>query len=198
MRFAWDLESYYLKSFRMDRGLKGAAARFVVRRLRRWDVTSAARVDSFVACSEFVSRRCKTFYHRDAEVVYPPVDVDYFTPDAAQKEDFFLVASRLTPFKRVDLIVEAFRALPNRKLVVIGDGPERDWVASLCSTNVTFLGYQPDDVLRDHMRRARAFLYPAPEDFGKAIGADAYCRDAAVAAETAQALVMARRAAATA
>jgi len=183
MRFAWDLESYYLKRFRMDRGLKGAAARFVVRRLRRWDVATAARVDSFVACSEFVSRRCKTFYHRDAEVVYPPVDVDYFTPDAAQKEDFFLVASRLTPFKRVDLIVEAFRALPNRKLVVIGDGPERDRVASLCSTNVTFLGYQPDDVLRDHMRRARAFVYAAPEDFGIVMAEAQACGTPVIALE---------------
>jgi glycosyltransferase involved in cell wall biosynthesis len=166
MRFAWDLEAYYLRAFRMHHGLRKGAARLALAGLRRWDLRSVPRVDKFVAVSKFVAKRCETFYGRQAAVQYPPVDVDFFTPGETSKDDFFLVASRLTPFKCVDLIVETFRALPNRKLVVIGEGPERDHIAMRCPSNVTLLGYQPDEILRDYMRRARAFLFPAPEDFG--------------------------------
>jgi glycosyltransferase involved in cell wall biosynthesis len=166
MRFAWDLEDYYLRAFGLEHRLKKAVARIVLRALRRWDLKSSARVDKFLAVSLFVAKRCETFYHRHADVLYPPVNVDFFTPVHGARDDFYLVASRLTPFKRVDLIIEAFRALPQRKLVVIGDGPERNHIGERCPANVTLLGYQSDEILRDHMRRARAFLFPAPEDFG--------------------------------
>lgn len=164
MRFAWDLEQYYLERFRLS-APRRALARGVFRWMRQWDLRSVPHIAAFASVSAFVARRCEHLYHRASEVVYPPVDVDYFTP-AGDRNDFYLAASRLTPFKRLDLIVEAFAALPHRRLVVIGDGPERDRIRAMATPNVSLLGYQPDDVLRDHMRRARAFLFAAPEDFG--------------------------------
>jgi len=165
MRFAWDLEAHYLEAFGV-RGPRRAAARAVLAALRRWDARTASRIDRFVSASRFVAERCTRYYHRDSDVVYPPLDTEYFTPSDASPDAFYLAASRLTPFKRLDLIVEAFRELPDRRLIVIGDGPDRERVRSQSGPNVTLLGYQPDDVLRDHMRRARAFLFAAPEDFG--------------------------------
>lgn len=165
MRFAWDLKDYYLRHFRLS-PVKRRLAATVFGAMRAWDAWSAKRVDEFVSVSGFVAKRCASFYGRASEIVYPPVDVDFFTPSTATRQEFFLTASRLTPFKRLDLIVEAFSDMPDRRLVVIGDGPDRDRIESLRRPNVTCLGYQPNEVLRDHMRRARAFLFPAPEDFG--------------------------------
>lgn len=165
MRFAWDLEDMYLDAFGV-RGMRRLAARGVLSAMRSWDVRTASSVNRFVAASHFVADRCRRYYHRDADVVYPPLDTDYFAPAANAKESFFLAASRFTPFKRIDLVVEAFRAMPDLRLVVIGDGPDRNRVRAMASPNVTLLGYQPDDVLRDYMRRARAFVFAAPEDFG--------------------------------
>ena len=165
MRFAWDLKDYYLRHFRLS-PVKRRVAATVFEAMRSWDAWSAKRVDEFVSVSGFVARRCASFYRRDSEIVYPPVDVDFFTPSGHPREDFFLTASRLTPFKRLDLIVEAFNGMPDKQLIVIGDGPDLARIDAMRGPNVTSLGYQPNEVLRDHMRRARAFLFPAPEDFG--------------------------------
>lgn len=165
MRFAWDLEDYYLERFGLH-GAKRFVARGVFRRMRDWDRRTARRVDEFLSISRFVASRCERFYGRASTLLYPPVDVEYFVPGAAQREDFYLTASRLTPFKHIDLVVEAFREMPGRRLVVIGDGPDRSRIESRRTSNITCLGYQPNDVLREHMQRARAFLFPAPEDFG--------------------------------
>ncbi|AHG90493.1 glycosyl transferase group 1 [Gemmatirosa kalamazoonensis] len=165
-RFAWDLQPLYLRAHGM-RGLKAVLARVMLARMRVWDAIAAARVDAFVACSRFVARRCEVCYRRDAAVLHPPVDVDFYTPDPrVPREDFHLAASRLTPFKRLDLAVEAFNGMPDRRLVVIGDGPERRRIERLAGPNVTLLGRVSDAVLRDHMRRARSFVFTAPEDFG--------------------------------
>jgi len=166
MRFAWDLQPLYLRAFNMRRGLRSILARVAFHRLRQWDVASAARVDAFVAVSDYVRRRAELAYRRDAAVVHPPCDVDFFTPGDGERGSFYLAASRLTPFKRLDLIVEAFREMPDRQLVVIGDGQERRRIEARATPNVTLLGHQPDEVLRDYMRRARAFLFAPPEDFG--------------------------------
>lgn len=169
-RFAWDLQAAYLRDFRLERGLKSWLARIVFARMRQWDFTTAARADVLLANSSFIARRMEVCYRRSSEVLHPPVDVAYHAPDVpdpdAAREDFYLAASRLTPFKRLDLVVEAFAAMPERRLVVIGDGPERDRLRRLARPNVTLLGWQSDDVLRAHMRRARALVFPAPEDFG--------------------------------
>lgn len=165
IRYAWDLQHAYLREARLDRGLKGAVARALLHYIRLWDVRTAHGVDRFVANSQFIARRIRKVYRRDADVIYPPVDTEAFTPEE-NKENFYLTASRLVPYKRIPLIAQAFASMPERKLVVIGDGPEMPAVRAQAGENVTVLGYQPEAVLRDHMRRARAFVFAAEEDFG--------------------------------
>ena len=132
-----------------------------------WDVVSAAAPDYFVANSEFVRARIQKFYRRPATVIYPPVDVHRFRP-LEDKDDFYLTVSRSVPYKRVPLIVDAFRRTPQRRLVVIGDGPETSKVraAAAGAANIEILGFQSDSVVEDYMRRARAFIFAAREDFG--------------------------------
>jgi len=165
MRYAWDLQHQYLRETGLDRGLKGAAARWFLHRMRLWDVRSSVGVDRFIAISRYIARRIWKAYRRKSTVIYPPVDVDAFTPGGI-KENFYVTASRMVPYKRMDLIVEAFAAMPERRLIVIGDGPEAGKIRSRGAPNVEFLGQQPFEVLRDHLRRARAFVFAAEEDFG--------------------------------
>ncbi len=165
IRYAWDLQHQYLRQSGRVRGLKSAAARVVLHYIRQWDVRTAHGVDQFIANSAYIARRIKKTYGRGAAVVHPPVDIAAF-PMRREKEEFFVTASRLVPYKRVDLIVEAFAAMPEKQLVVIGDGPEMANIARLAGPNVRLLGYQPDDVLRDYLQRARAFVCAAEEDFG--------------------------------
>jgi glycosyltransferase involved in cell wall biosynthesis len=133
-------------------------------RLRMWDVTSSARVDHFVANSGFVAQRIWRYYRRSATVIYPPVDTGFFTP-GGQDEDYYLVVSRLTAYKRVDLAVEAFTRL-GLPLVVIGDGPERRRLQGQAGPNVKFLGAVSRSQVRESMRNCRGLIYPGKEDFG--------------------------------
>jgi glycosyltransferase involved in cell wall biosynthesis len=165
MRYAWDMQFTYLEAGGMQHGLKGALARVLLHRLRNWDHRSAAGVDRFVADSRFVARRVLKSYRRHADVIYPPVDTEQFVV-GADKGDYYLTVSRLWPYKRVDLIVQAFAALPDRKLVIIGTGPDFARLKRMATPNVELLGYQPEPVVREHMQRARAFLFAAIEDFG--------------------------------
>lgn len=165
MRYAWDLQQQYLKQTGLHKGLKSSLIRYVLYRLRLWDVVSSNRVDSFIANSGYIRARIGKTYRREASVIYPPVDTDRFQTQR-HKEDFYLAASRQVPYKRIDLIVEAFRAMPDKKLIVIGDGPEHKKIAALSAPNIEILGYQEDSVLVDHMRRAKAFVFAAQEDFG--------------------------------
>jgi glycosyltransferase involved in cell wall biosynthesis len=165
IRYAWDLQHQYLAEAGMQRGVKSWLARAILHYLRVWDQGTAHGVDSLVANSDFVARRIRKAYGCDAKVIYPPVDIERFEL-GAQHEDFYLVASRMVPYKRIPLLVEAFAAMPSRKLVVIGDGPDFDRAKALATPNVQLLGYQPDSVLIDYMQRARAFVFAAEEDFG--------------------------------
>ncbi len=164
MRYAWELTFDYLRSSRMGRGLLGVPTRYLLHRLRQWDVLSANRVDYFIANSKSTARRIWRCYRRSAEVIYPPVNTDrfQFQPD---KEDFYLIVSRLVSYKKVDLIVRAFNQL-GRSLVVIGDGPQLDHLRALAKPNVQILGWQPDAVVEQYMAQAKAFVYAAYEDFG--------------------------------
>jgi glycosyltransferase involved in cell wall biosynthesis len=164
MRYAWDLQHQYLAEEGLT-GVRGAAARLILHYLRLWDQSSASRVSTFVANSKYIARRIRNCYQRDAEVIYPPVDVDSFTCNDT-KEDFYLTASRLVPYKRMPLIAQAFAAMPDRKLVLVGDGTDMEKVKAAAGKNVEVLGYQSDGTLRDLMRRARAFVFAAEEDFG--------------------------------
>lgn len=165
VRYAWDLQHQYLRESGLTRGLKGFFAKTVLHYIRLWDQNTANRVDCFIANSDFVGRRISKFYRRDSVTVYPPVDVERFT-FCAKKEDFYLTASRLVPYKRINMIVETFAAMPDKKLIVIGDGPDFEKIRAIAGANVTLLGYQPFEVLKDHLQRARAFIFAAEEDFG--------------------------------
>ncbi|EFN9786646.1 glycosyltransferase family 4 protein, partial [Escherichia coli] len=165
IRYAWDLQHQYLREVGLDKGIKSYIARMLLHKIRLWDCRTANGVDHFIANSQFIARRIKKVYGRDADVIYPPVDVNRFELNF-NKEDYFFTASRLVPYKRIDLIVEAFSEMPNRKLVVIGDGPEMQKIKSKAKTNIEILGYQPDSVMQEYMRNAKAFVFAAEEDFG--------------------------------
>jgi glycosyltransferase involved in cell wall biosynthesis len=145
MRYAWDMQHQYLRDAGLTRGVRGLLARWLLHKARLWDARTANGVDHFVANSRFIAERIWRVYRREADVIYPPVDVEAFGL-REQKDDFYLTASRLVPYKKVPAIVEAFRALPERRLVVVG--------------------YQAPAALRDLMQRARAFVFAAEEDFG--------------------------------
>ena len=165
MRYAWDLRDQYLREAGLDRGLKGRLARMVLEYIRRWDASTTDRVDYFIANSHFIADRIRRAYGRDSTVIYPPVDIDSFT-FADRKEEFYLAASRMVPYKRMDLIVESFTHMPDKRLVVIGDGPDLQKVKSKAGKNVELIGYQSFEILKDFMQRAKAFIFAAEEDFG--------------------------------
>lgn len=164
-RFAWDLHHQYLKESGMLQGAKSLLARSILHYIRGWDVHSARGVDAFVTNSYYVGRRIRKVYRRGATTIYPPVDVDFYTP-RHDKQEFFLTISRLVPYKRVDLVVDAFNQTPDRRLIVIGDGPDFDKIRATAGPNVTLMGQQPARVLRDYLQRAKAFVFAAEEDFG--------------------------------
>lgn len=165
MRYAWDLQAQYLEQTGLSRGPRSALIRYVLYRLRIWDVISSHRVDSYVANSGYIRNRIYKTYRRDATVIHPPVDTERFNV-SRDKSEFYLAASRQVPYKRIDLIVSAFRSMPDRKLVVIGDGPEHKKIKALAGPNVEILGYQPDSVMQEYIGRAKAFIFAAQEDFG--------------------------------
>ena len=161
IRYAWDMYHDYVRE-------AGRATRMIARPvmhyLRMWDYLAAQRVDRFVANSRTVAQRIEKRYRRSAEVIHPPVDTEYFVPKGPA-EDFYLVAGRLVPYKKASLAVEAFTKM-GKPLVVIGDGPERRELERRAGPNVKFLGFQPQEVLREHYQRCRALIFPGEEDFG--------------------------------
>jgi glycosyltransferase involved in cell wall biosynthesis len=165
LRYAWDLSHEYLRQARLGWGPRGLLARALLHYLRLWDRASADRVDVFLANSRYVAQRIEKTYRRPSRVLYPPVDVHKVAAQT-QKQDYYLAASRLVPYKRIDLIVEAFREMPDRKLVVIGDGPERKKIERRATANIELLGYLDDQALARHLERAKALVFAADEDFG--------------------------------
>ena len=165
MRYAWDLTHQYLKEENLLKGIKGRLAQFFLHYLRSWDFQSSSRVDAYGAISHYVAKRIRKTYGREAKVIYPPVDTNFYQP-GKQKEEFYLTASRFVPYKKIDLIVEAFSKMPDKKLVVIGDGPDWEKVKAKAGKNIELVGYQPNAVLRSYMQKAKAFVFAAIEDFG--------------------------------
>jgi glycosyltransferase involved in cell wall biosynthesis len=164
MRYAWHMrESYFAGRVR---GLKARAVDALLAAIRAWDRRTANRVTHFIAISHTIRKRIADCYGRDSVVIYPPVDTGFYTPDpSVRREDFYLVISAFAPYKRVDLAVEASNRL-RRRLVVIGSGQDAGRLKTLAGPTVEFLGWQKDEVLRDHLRRCRALLFPGEEDFG--------------------------------
>ncbi|MBC6476426.1 MAG: glycosyltransferase [Hormoscilla sp. GM7CHS1pb] len=167
MRYAWDLTFDYLNNSPAGRGLPGILTRYILHRLRQWDAISANRVDYFIANSQHTARRIWRCYRRQAEVIYPPVNIERF-PFLAEKQDYYLTVSRLVSYKQVSIIVQAFNQL-GRPLVVVGTGPELGRLRQLAKPNVQLLGAQPDRVVEKYMANAQAFVYAACEDFGMAL-----------------------------
>ncbi len=165
MRYVWDLREQYLRESGLDRGFKGLLSKMILQHLRRWDFKTSDRVNHFVANSQYIADRIKRAYNRQATVIYPPVDVDKFI-FFDKKEEFYFTASRMVPYKKVDLIVEAFSSMPEKRLVVVGDGPDLEKVKAKAGKNIELLGFQSSDVLMDYMQRAKAFVFAAEEDFG--------------------------------
>ena len=180
MRYAWDLRDEYLAALP---GVTRPAARMMLAWLRRRDSAAAAHVDEFIANSHYVASRIRRHYGRESTVIYPPVDTDFFTPsESAQSTqpthstqsdadesreggDFYLVVSRLVPYKRVDVAVEAFNRL-GRPLVIVGDGPERRRLQAMARPHIRFVGELTDLAMRRYYRRCRAVVFPGEEDFG--------------------------------
>jgi glycosyltransferase involved in cell wall biosynthesis len=161
MRYAWHLKDAYFSG----RGPKQSLINHLLDRLRTWDRQSAATVSHFIAISEAVRRRIRDCYGRESAVIYPPVDTDFYSPSELPREDYYLVLSAFAPYKRVDIALDASRRL-GRKLVVIGSGQDERKLRRLAGADAHFLGWQPDEVVRDHLRRCRALLFPGEEDFG--------------------------------
>ncbi len=160
-RYAWDLRETYL-------GRGNWIKRYLLHRFRLWDVAAGQRPDVFLAISNYVARRIAKCYRRDAAVLYPPCATEWFTPGAAARDTHYFSHSRFVPYKRIEVLIEAFRQLPERELRLAGEGPERRRLQALAPPNVRFLGRIDDQALREELRTARAFLFAAEEDFGLA------------------------------
>lgn len=167
VRYAWDLQHQYLKEVGLTKGLKGWIAKIILHYIKIWDTRTSNGVDCFIANSQFVAKRIWKCYRRKAAVIYPPVDVEAFE-FCDKKENFYLTASRMVPYKKMDLIVEAFTKMADKKLIVIGDGPDFEKIQKIAKghSNIKLMGYQPFKVLREHMQKAKAFVFAAEEDFG--------------------------------
>jgi glycosyltransferase involved in cell wall biosynthesis len=164
MRYVWDMYREYFRG--PQGGLKGMLISALAHSLRTWDVTSSARVDEFIAISRLVQQRIRKYYRRESTVIHPPVDCDYFRPpEAPGKGDYYLMVTALVPYKRVDLAVEAFNRT-GRPLLIVGDGQETESLKKKAKKNVEFLGWQPDDRIREFYQGCRAFIFPGKEDFG--------------------------------
>ncbi len=165
MRYAWDLQSLYLKEANLYSSARGLITKILLHYFRLWDAQSQQRVDHLITNSQFVRRRIEKIYRRRADVVYPPVDVKRFTCHPV-KEEYYLVAGHMVPYKRIGMVVDAFAKMPNRRLRVVGHGPEFESIRRRATPNVRLLGYQPNAVLREEMQRAKALVFAGEEDFG--------------------------------
>lgn len=163
-RFIWDMQFAYYEQFGFQRGVKRILAASAFHYLRQWDIRTVNSVDILVANSEFVRRRIMKCYRRTAVTVYPPIDTERFTL-CEDKSDYFIACSFMNPFKRLDLVVEAFGGMRDKQLVVVGSGPQLARLKSLATPNVTFAGWLPDDLLIQKLQRAKALIFPAVEDF---------------------------------
>lgn len=165
IRYAWDLHHQYLKESGLDKGLKGFLAKYILHRIRTWDIISSNRVDYFISNSDYIGRRIKKVYGRESITIHPNVAVEDFEIVPA-KGDYYFTCSRFVPYKKMDLIIKAFSEMPEKKLVVIGGGPDFKRVSKIAGSNVVMMGEQPFMVLKRYMSEAKAFVFAAEEDFG--------------------------------
>jgi glycosyltransferase involved in cell wall biosynthesis len=165
IRYVWDMYHEYLEESGLNKGVKSWLARYLLHRIRQWDLLSSFRVDYFVSNSDYVGRRIRETYRRESQTIHPNIDISRFEL-CEEKQDYYLACSRLVHYKKIDLIIEAFNQMPDKKLVVIGGGPDLETYRKLAKSNIELMGYQPLDVLTERMQHAKAFVFAADEDFG--------------------------------
>ena len=165
IRYVWDMYNEYLEESNLTKGLKSSLVRYLLHRIRKWDAITGNRVDYFISNSDYVGKRIKKTYGRESVTIHPNIDIESFELCEA-KQDYYLASSRLVAYKKIDIVIEAFNRMPDKKLVVIGGGPNLEAYKKLAGNNVEVMGYQPFDVLKERMQHAKAFVFAADEDFG--------------------------------
>lgn len=165
IRYCWDMYNEYLEESHLDKGFKSWLVRLMLHPIRQFDVIAGSRVDYYISNSDYVGQRIRKTYRRKATTIHPNIDISNFEL-CNDKQEYYLASSRLVAYKKIDTIIEAFNQMPDKKLVVIGGGPNLEAYRKLAKDNVTVMGYQPFDVLKDKMQHAKAFIFAADEDFG--------------------------------
>ena len=165
IRYCWDMYNEYLEESHLDKGFKSWLVRLMLHPIRQFDAIAGSRVDYYISNSDYVGQRIRKTYRRKATTIHPNIDISNFEL-CNDKKEYYLASSRLVAYKKIDTIIEAFNQMPDKKLVVIGGGPNLEAYRKLAKDNVTVMGYQPFDVLKDKMQHARAFVFAADEDFG--------------------------------
>jgi glycosyltransferase involved in cell wall biosynthesis len=174
VRYAWDEQFSYLEQGRMGFGPKGLLFRYMLHCLRTWDTRTAHGPDLMLANSSYVRSRIRHIYGRDAQVVYPPVAIDELAC-VTEKDDYYVSASFLAPYKRTDLVIRAFNEMPSRRLMVVGEGQQSKALRSLAGPNVTFCGYLPREDYVKMIAGAKAMVFAGCEDFGIALAEAQAC-----------------------
>jgi UDP-N-acetylmuramyl pentapeptide phosphotransferase/UDP-N-acetylglucosamine-1-phosphate transferase/glycosyltransferase involved in cell wall biosynthesis len=164
-RYAWDLQEQYLGTNNITSGIKSLLARVILHYIRTWDVRSSNGVDHFLTNSNFIARRVEKCYRRHADTIYPPIDVSHFRA-SPRREDFYFALGRLVPYKRNDVLVEAFNQMPDKQLVIVGDGPELERLKAKAKPNVKLMGFQTQEQVRHYLSLCKGFVFAAEEDFG--------------------------------
>ena len=165
IRYCWDMYNEYLEESNLSKGLKSWLVRMMLHPIRKFDAVAANRVDYYISNSDYVGQRIRKTYRRTAVTIHPNIDISNFEL-CTEKQDYYLASSRLVAYKKIDTIIEAFNRMPEKKLVVIGGGPNLEAYKRLAKGNVTVMGYQPFEVLKEKMQHAKAFVFAADEDFG--------------------------------
>ena len=165
IRYCWDMYNEYLEESHLDKGFKSWLVRLMLHPIRQFDAIAGSRVDYYISNSDYVGQRIRKTYRRKATTIHPNIDISNFEL-CNDKQDYYLASSRLVAYKKIDTIIEAFNQMPDKKLVVIGGGPNLEAYRKLAKDNVTVMGYQPFDVLKEKMQHAKAFVFAADEDFG--------------------------------
>ena len=165
IRYAWDMYNEYLEGSGLQKGIKGWLVRYLLHRVRKWDLLSSFRVNYFISNSDYVGKRIKETYRRRSTTIHPNIDISHFEL-CEKKHDYYLASSRLVSYKKIDIVIEAFNQMPDKKLIVIGGGPDLQAYRKLAKSNINVMGYQPFDVLKEKMQHAKAFVFAADEDFG--------------------------------
>ena len=165
IRYCWDMYNEYLEESHLDKGFKSWLVRLMLNPIRQFDAIAGNRVDYYISNSDYVGQRIRKTYRRKATTIHPNIDISNFEL-CNDKQEYYLASSRLVAYKKIDTIIEAFNQMPDKKLVVIGGGPNLETYRKLAKDNVTMMGYQPFDVLKDKMQHAKAFVFAADEDFG--------------------------------